>query len=62
MYNIGDDANSLDGEVRGWLSWPNWLWLLALLSGIGAFIFFLIWRKRKKELDEDMDEKKPKKK
>lgn len=61
-YNIGDKAASLDGEVRGWLSWPNWLWLLAILSAIGAFIFFLIWRKRKKELDEDMDEKKPSKK
>ncbi|MDF1496826.1 MAG: CARDB domain-containing protein [Patescibacteria group bacterium] len=62
MYNIGDEAQKLDAEVLGWLSWPNWLWLLAILTGIGAFIFFLIWRKRKKEDDKDKEDKKPEKK
>ncbi len=63
MYNIGDEAQKVDGEVLGLLSWPNWLWLLALISSLGAFIFFLIWRKRKKdEEDESGEDKKAGKK
>ncbi len=53
IYNIGESKPAAELELRHWYSWPNWLWLLALLTGLGAFIFFLIWRKRKKEKDEE---------
>lgn len=55
IYNIGDDSATSDLEIRHWYSWPNWLWILALLTGLGAFIFFLIWRKRKKDNEEETE-------
>lgn len=56
VYTISNKKQQPEAYINSWLDWlkwPNWLWLVAITTGLGAFIFFLIWRKRKKEKEEE---------